>query len=592
MKLLKEPWFKIGGGQMNVDYIYTEANNCQDCYKCIRECPVKAIKMEDLSASIISKNCIYCGHCVSVCPVGAKQVKEDVSLVKYLLQHHKQVIVSLAPSWVAEFPEYNREEMIRLLGGLGFARVSETALGAEIVSRQVVKEMSGSAPGVAISPCCPASLELILKYFPQYSGNILKVDTPMLAHGKYLREYYGKDIKVVFIGPCIAKKKESDSNPGVVDAVITFKRLRAWFEEEGLTGDSLSNVSVTGDEHFVFEPVEAGRGILYPITGGMIAGVKNKTKQQNVAFMSFSGVNIISSVLNDLPSLEKQGPVFLELMSCTEGCIDGPGVTNADSVAVKRARVLASHSNTKLSSENPIVHAGLFNAYDYTNPVQPSVYTESEISETLHSIGKQNKEDELNCGGCGYECCRDFAKAVLDGNAERTMCVSYMRRVAQDKATVLLQRMPYGVVIVDKKMRILESNRVFAEMAGEDVLLAEEARPGLEGADLTKVIPFHHYFQNLFDSGETVLEKDVKTGSQLFHLSIFTLDGRNQLCGILHNLRTPELNREEIVKRTRKVVRENLETVQKIAFHLGENASNMETLLNSIVDIQNDNGED
>ncbi len=111
---------------MNVDYIYTEANNCQDCYKCIRECPVKAIKMEDLSASIISENCIYCGHCVSVCPVGAKQVKEDVSLVKYLLQHHKQVIVSLAPSWVAEFPEYDREEMIRLLRGLGFARVSET----------------------------------------------------------------------------------------------------------------------------------------------------------------------------------------------------------------------------------------------------------------------------------------------------------------------------------------------------------------------------------------------------------------------------------------------------------------------------------
>lgn len=577
---------------MNTDYIYTEKNNCQDCYKCIRECPVKAIKMEDQSASIMSENCIYCGHCVSVCPVGAKQVKEDVSLVKYLLKHHKQVIVSLAPSWVAEFPEYGKGEMIRLLRGLGFTRVSETALGAEIVSRQVAKEMSGSTPGVAISPCCPASNEMILKYFPQYSGNILKVDTPMLAHGKYLREHYGKDIKVVFIGPCIAKKKESDSNPGVVDAVITFNRLRAWLEEEGLTGDVRPGNQYSGDEQSVFEPIEAAQGSLYPITGGMIAGVKNKATQQNISFMSFSGSSTINSVLDDLPSLEKHAPVFLELMSCTEGCINGPGVGNSDSVAVKRARVLASHSSAAIPSSYPEVRAGLFNAYDYTQAILPSVYTESEISETLLSIGKQNKEDELNCGGCGYERCRDFARAVLDGNAERKMCVSYMRRVAQDKATVLLQRMPYGVVIVDKNMRILESNRVFAELAGEDALLAEEARPGLEGADLSKIIPFHHYFQNLFDSGETVLEKDIKTDSRLFHLSIFTLDGRNQLCGILHNLRTPELNREEIVKRTRKVVRENLETVQKIAFHLGENASNMETLLNSIVDIQDDHDEE
>jgi iron only hydrogenase large subunit-like protein len=576
---------------MNVDYIYTEKNNCQDCYKCIRECPVKAIRMEDQSASIISDNCIYCGHCVSVCPVGAKQVKEDVSLVKYMLKNHKQLIVSLAPSWVAEFPEYDKEEMIRLLKRLGFGRVSETALGAEIVSRQVVKEMSGSAPGVAISPCCPASLELIMKYFPQYSENILKVDTPMLAHGKYLREYYGKDIKVVFIGPCIAKKKESDSNPGVVDAVITFKRLRAWFEEEGLTGDVLPG-GPDENEQGIFEPVEACKGGLYPISGGMIAGIKSRTQQQKLAYMSFSGVSTISSVLSDLHSLEKHAPVFLELMSCTEGCINGPGGANIDSVAVKRARVLASHSRAAISPSYPAVQAGLFNAYEYTDPVALGNYTESELSETLLSIGKQNKEDELNCGGCGYECCRDFAKAVLGGNAERTMCVSYMRRVAQDKATVLLQRMPYGVVIVDKKMRILESNRIFAELAGEDALLAEDAKPGLEGADLTKLIPFHHYFQNLIDSGETMLEKDVKTGSQLFHLSIFTLDGRNQLCGILHNLRTPELNREEIVKRTRKVVRENLETVQKIAFHLGENASNMETLLNSIVDIQDDHEED
>lgn len=572
---------------MNTDYIFTEKNNCQDCYKCIRECPVKAIKIEDLSASIIPENCIYCGHCVSICPVGAKQVKEDVSLVKYLLSQHQEVIVSLAPSWQAEFPEYSKEEMICLLQSLGFSLISETALGAEIVSRQVIKEMAGQSSGVAISPCCPSSIELILKYFPQYSDNVLKVDTPMLAHGKYLRELYGKNIKIVFIGPCIAKKKESDYNPEIIDAVITFKRLREWFEEEKITAKVLPPKS-KANKNYAFEPVEAGKGSLYPVTGGMIAGVKSKAPEKKIAYMSFSGVSTICSVMEDLSSLEKQGPVFLELMSCTEGCIAGPGCTNTDSVAVKRARILASNNTAAISPSYPAVQAGLFNAYNYTKPIKTPDYSESEIRETLKSVGKQNKEDELNCGGCGYECCRDFAKAVLQGKAERTMCVSYMRRVAQDKATVLLQRMPYGVVIVDKKMRILESNHEFAKIAGEEALLAAETIPGLEGADLCKIIPFHHYFQNLFDSGETILEKDIKTGQHLFHLSIFTLDGKNQLCGILHNLRTPEVNREEIVKRTRKVVRENLETVQKIAFHLGENASNMETLLNSIVDIQND----
>lgn len=577
---------------MNDNIIYTEKNDCQDCYKCIRECPVKAIKVENHTASIMIENCVYCGHCVTVCPAGAKRVREDVGTAKSLLQQQKQVIASLAPSWVAEFPEYDKATMIRLLRNIGFTGVSETALGAELVSKQVIKERAGAASDVAISSCCPATVELILKYYPQYYKNILKVDTPMLAHGKYLKEHCGNDIKVIFIGPCIAKKKESENNPGIIDAVITFKSLRKWLSEEGLEPDTLSGLGDTEPQHRGFEPIEARKGALYPIAGGMIAGIKPRLQQATGSFMSFSGTKNIHSILSNLPSLGKHAPVFLELMSCNEGCINGPGCTNTDSVAVKRARVLANQPTDTRTSVYPILRSGLYNTYQYYSPIRRRNYPQSEISETLKSIGMQNKENELNCGGCGYDTCRDFARAIVEGMAERKMCVSYIRRIAQDKAMALLQRMPYGVVIVDTKMRILELNRVFAEMAGEKVLLAEEARPGLEGADLRKIIPFHRYFQNLLDSGETVLEKDVKTDSKLYHLSIFTLDGRNQLCGILHNLRIPELKREEIEKRTRKVVKENLETVQKIAFHLGENASRMETLLNSIVDIQDDHIED
>lgn len=572
---------------MSVNYIVTKKNNCQDCYKCIRECHVKAIKIEEQSASIIDENCIYCGHCTTVCPVGAKKVKEDISTVRYLLKNHNRVCVSLAPAWVTEFPEFDHKQMVALLKLLGFSFVSETALGAEIVSGYVARELSQQEKGIFISPCCPSLIELIQKYYPQYSDNILKVDTPMLVHGKFLREHYGNDIKVVFIGPCFAKKKEADMNQGIIDAAITFSQLRKWMEEEEL----LDELPVPDDEDS-FVPYAAGKGIVYPVSGGMIAGVKKSGGRNGVSYMSFTGIKTIVQVLGDLNKLGDHAPVFLELMICDEGCINGPGTSQKSSVAVKRMAVLDRFELTGMRTEDINLKSSIYNSYSYIVPVVASVYTEKEIRETLKSVGKQNKNDELNCGGCGYECCVDFARAVLNGKAERKMCVSYMRRVAQDKATVLLQRMPYGVVIVDRNLRVVESNRIFAEMAGEDAVLAFEAKPGLEGADLTRLIPFHHYFRNLFDSHETTLEKDIYSGTQFMHLSMFSIDGRNLMCAILHNLRDPELKREEIIKRIRTVTRENLKTVQKIAFHLGENASSMETLLNSIVDIQNENYEE
>ncbi len=569
---------------MSTNYVYTEKNNCQDCYKCIRGCPVKAIKVEEQSASIINDFCICCGHCITVCPAGAKKAKRDISTVKYLLNTHKRVIVSLAPSWASEFPEFDRYQFVGLLKTLGFHEVSETAIGAELVSDHVAKILANTDRGVFISPCCPSVLELVLKYYPQHADSIIKVDTPMLAHGKFLREHYGNDVKIVFIGPCIAKKKEVDQNAGIIDCAITFKRIRTWMEEEGLHDQPASAFA-----RAEFAPFSANKGNLYPIAGGMIAGVRNNLAAKRVSYMSFSGIQTIIPVLDDLHKLGSKSPLFLELLACPEGCVNGPGTSLRNSAAVKRTAILDSYDH-HIASPAPIaLSASLHNEYNYsgTLPVAISEYTEEQIAETLKSIGKTNKGDELNCAGCGYECCADFARAVLDSKAEIKMCVSYMRRVAQDKASVLIQRMPYGVVIVDRNLRVVESNRIFAELAGPDAVLAYEAKPGLEGADLKQLVPYHQYFQNLFSSHEANLEKDIRTDSHLLHLSIFSIEGRNMLGAIVHNLTVSELNRDEIVKRVRAVIRENLKTVQTIAFHLGENASSMETMLNTIVDIQN-----
>lgn len=566
---------------MSARYIFTEKNNCQDCYKCIRECPVKAIKVEDLSASVMPENCIYCGHCTEVCPVEAKKVREDISYVKYLLSNHSNVIISLAPTYITEFSEIPSPNLIKALEMLGFSMVSETAIGAEIISSSIKEKMPGMEKGVHISPCCPATVELIKKYHPAQADKILPIDTPMLAHGKFLREKYGKDIKIVFIGPCIAKKKEADMNPGIIDAVITFQNLRKWFAQE-----NIDPLEISADQNNKFEPFEAGKGNLYPSEGGMIACLKEGPEIEDVKYISLSGISRLTPLLSDLDKLGNKHHYFLELMACDGGCINGPCTSHTESVAIKNLRINSySKQDKKLVSYKEIA---LENNYDYISELKKPVYKDSEIIDTLHSIGKYTTSDELNCGGCGYESCRDFASAVLEGKAERKMCISYMRRVAQDKASVLLQSMPYGVVIVDKKLKIVESNRNFAEIAGNDALLVYDAKPGLEGADLRKLIAYSHLFENFIESGEEKLERDIKNENHFVHLSIFPLHGNDLLCGIVHNLRAPELKREEIVKRTRTVIRDNLNTVQKIAFYLGENASNMETLLNSIVDIHNE----
>ena len=567
---------------MSSHYIYTEKNNCQDCYKCIRECTVKAIKMVDHSASIIQDGCIYCGHCTTLCPVDAKKVKDDITKVKLLLNQGKDVYVSLAPSYYAEFPEYSTKQFISILKKLGFKAVSETALGAELVSYQLNHFLQTANNGVYISSCCPAVVELVNKYYNHQKDKILPIDTPMLTHGKILRQHYGQNIYVVFIGPCIAKKKEADMNPGVVDAVITFKRLREWIKEEGL--DTANEQESTED----FQPCLANNGKLYPLEGGMITCVLNNDKIENLSHLSLSGVERIIPVLNQLDKLEGDQKVFLELMACEGGCIEGPGNINNDSVVVKSLKIASLEKDEKAGLFTFEDALDLNNTFNYFVPVKKEIFSELEINDTLQSIGKISVKYELNCGGCGYESCRDFAQAVLSQKAERTMCVSYMRRIAQDKANTLLQRMPYGVVIVDRELKVVESNHLFAKLTGEEAVMAYDAKPGLEGADLRKLIPYASYFENLILSGESTIERDIRVGSQLIHLSIFTIQANQVLCGIIHNLRAPELNREEMVKRARTVVRDNLKTVQKIAFYLGENASNMETLLNSIVDIQNE----
>lgn len=552
--------------------LFTEKTNCQDCYKCIRHCPVKAIKVEENSASIIPENCIYCGHCVEICPVGAKKVVNDSNWVQHLIEKGEKVVVSLAPSWAADY-EYSSKEMVARLLAMGFWKVSETAIGAEIISEKTKKYLNTSGEGLYISSCCPAVVELIKKYYPEREKNLVPIASPFIAHAKFLKKYYGDDVHVVFLGPCIAKKREAIDYPDLIAGALTFNEIDSWLR---------NTKPMITERNISFSPHHAAKGAVYPIDGGMIAGIK---EQSDTGYMSFTGLLKIKEILESIKEEEIEGSVFLELMACKGGCINGPMSDKSISLVNKRQRILRkSREKGKVEIPASLYSVEVPDILSSSTAIKSKEYPESLIVETMAAVGKVSESDELNCGGCGYESCKDFTLAVLEGKAERSMCVSYMRKVAHNKATVLLQRMPYGVVIFDENLRIIECNKNFATLVGEEAEQIFEAKPGMEHADLSKLVSFSKLLKNFMSGGEEVLEKDIREDKKLYRISCFSIQRHKISCAILHNLKSAETNKEEVIRRARKVIKENLQTVQNVAFLLGENASSTEALLNSIVE--------
>ena len=568
---------------MNLQAIYTEKNNCQDCYKCIRQCPVKAIKMKNHSASIINDLCIECGHCILICPIGAKRFRDDTKAVKMLLKTGVRVIASLAPSYAAEYGTDSKNNMISALKKLGFWKVSETAIGADLYNQSATQFLDKKAKGLFFSSCCPSVVSLIRKYYPQHLNKIMPLQSPMYLHAQYLKEHYGPQIKVVFIGPCIAKKCESTEKPGWVDAALTYKELNNWFEEEHINLDEqLYN------REYSFEPISAQAGSLYPIDGGLINGLTKTATKNPIRTLAFSEVNNIKNILNNLTEDDGNELTFVELMACSGGCINGPtaqsqrSLISKISATQKQFHQVEKTEEVQLHKSDAIEH--IYSPFSLKVDQEPD---EKEMNEVLTSVGKTTEKDELNCSGCGYESCRHFARALILGKAERSMCVSYMRKVANNKASVLLQKMPYGVFMVDEKLKIIESNYPFAKILGPETEELFTEIPGLEGAYLDLLIPSQKLFANFLSSGEESMEKDIRINKKIFHISLFTIQKHKILCGIIQHLNTAEVLEDEIVKRTQAVIRENLSTVQKVAYLLGENASRTEVVLNSIIESHN-----
>ena len=569
--------------------IYTGQNECRDCFKCANRCPVNAICVQDGCPDILPKMCIFCGKCVTHCPSGAKRVRNDVEQIKKVIQSGKKVFVSLAPSFPAEFCDCTSGQLIASLKKLGFYAVSETALGADFVSADIASGLRAASEKkdgqkLFLSSACPAVVLYIKRYAPAFVPYLNDRASPLLAHAALLQKMYGKEIRIVFIGPCIAKKREADQFTEIA-AALTFNELKQWFKEEGIRPERIAEDEGANQS---FVPRRAAKGSFYPVDGGMLISLRSHTGFSKTSNMVVSGIDTIAEMLNRDTSVYAglESPLFLELLACQGGCVNGPCITKDASAISRRAKLLkyAESADDILDEETAGIKLNLSGSLTATERPQTE-YSKGEIRVALSHIGKYSEKDELNCSICGYKTCRDFAVALLEKRVEKTMCVNYMRNMAQRKANALIKAMPGGIVIVDKECKVVECNRKFARLLGSEIEELFDIDPDLSGLDLYKVAGIGKYFEECFSMNmRESFNYEFKEGDKIFHLNIFVIEKGEILAGILEDITLPQIRRDKTVTRARRIIEKNVKTVQKIAFLLGENAAETESILHSIIE--------
>lgn len=556
-----------------------EQNNCQNCRRCVRSCGVKAIRFKGGSASVAGSRCIGCGACYLACPNGAVQMANGVEKARQLVRGNATVAVSLSPVWVTEFPDIAPRRMVEALKLLGFEHVSETTLGANRVIEETARIIREN-PSFHISTLCPAANDLVRKYHPDLAERLAPVDTPSVAHAKMLKSWYGSEVRVVVISSCTAEKEVAARYPELIAAALTFEELRQWMGEDNVDFDL-----IPGNRSYRFEPFAANRNTAYVLERGAFdRDFLEQHSIQGVRTFHFSGLTALTRVLEAPGNLKVGVPVLLELFACEGGCIGGAGATRR---SLPLQNELAIRDYDRLGRTNPSYTLPLVHLKaEYRAEPATEGIPEDRLSEALASIGIRSAKECPDCGACGYTACREFAGALVLGDAERSMCVRYLEHMARDKFERLLQKMPSGVVIVDERLQIVEANANFARVLGPEAELFHDSVPGMRGCDAARFIPFHKLFASVLESGEEIVERDVQMKGRLLKVTLFTLQKNRLVCGIVRNLFQADVRNEEIINRSQRVIRENLETVQKIAYLLGENASRTEAILNSIIESQ------
>ena len=550
--------------------VYTIENECQDCYKCVRHCPVKAIRIVGGKASVIPEACVACGECVKVCPAHAKKIRNDLARLRQLLDSSTRVYASVAPSFAAYFKGVTIGQLAAALKEIGFAGVSETAHGAEAVSAHVSKllEECPETPFM-VSSACPAAVDMIRKYLPNWAKFISPLPSPVRAHCKLLKEKYGTDIKVVFFGPCAAKKNESDANPDQLALALVFPVLQQLLEEKGVLPEFVQQ-----EAELELGPAEEGR--FYSVEGGMNDTIRDGSDK--VRFVSVSGLDNLRRLLSGTPPTEKRGrTVFLEALACPGGCVNGPAMNAGASLDALFDTDAISPMRTSVG--RCFSHCGGANYAPAA--VKALDADETMISAALARVGKYSKADELNCGACGYSSCRDFARALLEGKAEEAMCHNFLRQSFQRTSNALIKYIPAAVVIVDENRGITECNRNFADLVGAGEIF--ETLGNLNGIPVDDYLAdFGDLFTGALAHGSEIEKFNQHLGERIVNISVFSIAKGKFAGAVIQDVTKNEFHREQIAARAREVIRKNVITVQQVARLFGEHIAETEIMLNEI----------
>jgi len=396
---------------------------CRVCYTCVRECPAKAIRIEQGQAEVIPERCIGCGNCFRVCSRNAKEILSCIDTVADLLASRNITAAMLAPSFPVEFTDMSTEELIFRLRQLGFNYVHEVAYGADLVANAYRDLLHNNPDERYIATSCPAIVAYIEKYVPSLVKHLAPIVSPMVAMARIVKKHYNNNCKIVFIGPCIAKKAEEDltDDSSDVDAVVTFSELRVMFNDK--------KVNAANAKGETFDPPYAGKGRLFPIARGLLetAGIGEDLITGDV--VATDGRENFPEAIREFE--KPDNPVrLLEVLSC-RGCIMGAGITNTGMSLFERRAAVGRYTRTMLNgkhTETPFEQFAdvslhrTFSARDQRLPT-PS---DKDIREIMACLGKYTPEDELNCGACGYDTCRNHAVAILKGIAEQEMCLPFI----------------------------------------------------------------------------------------------------------------------------------------------------------------------
>jgi iron only hydrogenase large subunit-like protein len=522
--------------------VYTLNNECHDCYKCVRECYVKAIKINDGHASVVNRKCLSCGHCVRVCPSNAKRIRCDVDSVKRLINEQKNVVVSLAPSWAGVF-ELSDAGMVAVLKRLGFTGVSETALGAQEVSLATASILRNGENALYISSACPVIVDYVRMYHPTFVDALVPIASPALTHAKMLKELYGYDICVVFIGPCASKKTEAYKHPELIDFALTFDELYSWINEAQIKFGDIE-FSITDDDKFI--PENSYEGALYPVTGGMIETLQHIGITDDVNMMTICSIERFDKAIKRFNLQKINRKIFIEALACDDGCVNGPGIyTKRSGINITADILERIFKREKTPQAAKIIVDEVYRA----DPVEVINISLEELIQAMQKIGKYKEEDELNCGGCGYQTCRDLAAALLAGEAEPSMCVSYMRKVAMKKVDAMLRCMPSASVIADGDLNVLEANDAFIDMFCGDSHEYCASRPdALKGMMLDRVIGFPDTVMSALRSGKDIRMEQFPINGRLFDISAFTIEPNAVVGAIITEVAQSKTNRYTIAR--------------------------------------------